>query len=126
MVNSRGQKAKPTFPGGRVVEERQSLSEAAPRRGDAEWFWRVLAAAMVLSVGWVIWIAIQISPQPLVTPAAYEAAAKAKARSAQGLITPAAPLSAQPVPQTAPLVNVEKLKLSDSLDSPVPRAGAEK
>jgi hypothetical protein len=102
-----------------VAEPKQGTSETAPRRGDWEWFWRFLAAVMLFVVGWVIWIAIQISPRALVTPAAYEAAAHANARSAKGLIVAAPQGKAVPGPQ--PPVNVEKLRLSESIESPVPR-----
>jgi len=106
-----------------MAAQTQITSEAPGRRGDWEWFWRFLAAVMVFVVGWVIWIAVQISPQPLVTPAAYEAAAQARAsRNAQGVITQAVPR--EPVaapkqePRKTPPVDVEKLRLSDSLSAP--------
>ncbi len=35
-----------------------------------EWFWRFLAVVMLIVVGWVVWIAIQISPPDMVLPAA--------------------------------------------------------
>ena len=95
-----------------MAAQTQTTSEAPGRRGDWEWFWRFLAAVMVIVVGWVTWIAVQISPQPLVMPAAYEAAAQARAsRNVHGVIT-------QAVPREEPLVNLEKLRLSDSLSAP--------
>jgi hypothetical protein len=57
----------------------------------SELFWRFLAVAMVFTVGWMLWIFYQLSPPPMILNAAFEAAAKAKAKqtgapSAQGVI----------------------------------------
>jgi hypothetical protein len=122
-----------------------------------EWFWRFLAVAMLFAVGWVVWISYQLNPPPLVTSAAYVAAAKARAGpSAAGAIAPkpeaqagtaqaeaakqeapkpagqtaeasAAQPEAAPKPEEAarqPPVNVERLKLSDTIT--VPEAAAPK
>src|SRR3972149_9584840 len=100
----------------------------APRR-DWEWFWRFLAVVVVLAVAWVVGVPLQISPTPLATQAAYEAAAHARAgRNSQGTIKPAG----EPAPAAAPSAaaepapaapeegpgNVEKLRLSDSIQTP--------
>jgi hypothetical protein len=67
---------------------------------------------MLFAVGWALWIFYQLHPPMVVTGAAYEAAAKAKAnQTARGLIQPAAR------PLEAP-ANPGKLKLSDSLTMP--------
>lgn len=95
-----------------MTAEPQGTTESPPKRGDWEWFWRFLSVVMVFVVGWVIWIAVQISPQPLATPAAYEAAAKAASRNAQGQIKPAAPIPGMR-PDT-------KLRLTDTLERPPP------
>jgi hypothetical protein len=93
----------------------------APRSG-REWFWRFLAVLMLASVAWVVWVAAQISPMPLATEAAFEAAAQARAsRNSQGVIKAAA----QPAPDKPaaaakePPVNVEKLRLADSIQTPI-------
>jgi hypothetical protein len=106
----------------------EPTSEAPRKRGDWEWFWRFLAVVMVFVVGWVIWIAIQINPPPLVTAAAYEAAAKARAsRNAQGLIqqAPSAPAAAASAPSPLEPADPEAekklaapLRLSDTLEKP--------
>ena len=86
-----------------------------------EWFWRFLAIVMVFAVGWSLWIFYQISPSPLATRAAYEAAAKARATgAAQGAIAPAPPATAaSPASNSAePPVNIEKLKMSDTIAAP--------
>jgi Na+/proline symporter len=80
-----------------------------------EWFWRFLAAVMLFAVGWTLWIFYQLNPPALVTDAAFEAAAKAKAgQRVHGVIAPA-PVA--PAPREAP-VNAEKLKYSESLTLP--------
>lgn len=78
----------------------------------SEWFWRFLAAVMMLAVGWSMWIFYQLNVPPLVTSAAFQAAAKAKAaQSARGRIAPAPKLAEPPV-------NVDKLRLSDTITAP--------
>ena len=99
----------------------------------SEWFWRFLATVMLVAVAWTMWIFYQLNPTPLVTNAAFEAAAKAKAnapQNAQGVIAPsagsepAAVTPAAPVAQAAPEapkeppINPDKLKFSDSLSVP--------
>lgn len=110
--------------------------EAAPRKAVGEWIWRFLAVVMLFSVGWVLWIAYQLNPPMLVTTAAFEAAAKAKAsQNASGAITPKPdagtpkPEAEAPKPEAEapkaeaapkePPVNLEKLKLSDSITLPL-------
>ena len=108
-----------------------------------EWFWRFLAVVMLAVIGWVVWIAIQISPPDMVLPAAYEAAAQGRAvRNTAGAISGAPgepnaqaamdpmPAGATPVPvaATAPLaweppVNLEKLKLAESIETPILERG---
>jgi hypothetical protein len=139
-----------------ATAEETAAPPSAPKQYVGEWFWRFLALVMLATVGWVVWIIYQISPQPLVTEAAFKAAAKAKAASqdAKGLITPAAPPAAAP-PGAAPVaaaagaaeaaapapkpaaetpppapkeppVNVERLRLADTIETPIPERGKKK
>jgi hypothetical protein len=98
-----------------------------------EWFWRFLAGVMLVIVGWVVWIAIQISPPDLILPAAFEAAAQGRAtRNSGGAIggvapQPAAPAAeapavvapAPPPPPAEPPVNLDKLKFAESIETPI-------
>ena len=121
-------------------------SQQASRSREGEWFWRFLAVSMLAVIGWVVWIAIQISPPEVILPAAYEAAAKARAtfnsshpaQSASGSIT-AAPAQSESVPAQVPAgsvaevaphvppnsppidppVNLEKLKVAESIETPI-------
>lgn len=111
---------------------------AVPRKVVGEWMWRFLAGVLLFSVGWVLWIAYQLNPPMLVTKAAFEAAAQARAnQNAAGVIAPrpgaeapkaqadappAATDAPKPEPEPVakePPVNVEKLKLSDSITAPL-------
>ena len=125
-----------------------SGTQKAPPAHFGEWFWRFLAFVMIFVIGWVAWIAIQISPPDMILPAAYEAAAKGRAsRNSAGPITgstvvvpdqattappvqapaegsPAVagqpPAPAAPATPTEPPVNVEKLRMAESIDTPIP------
>jgi len=90
----------------------------------SEWMWRFLAAAMLFTVGWTIWILYQINPPSLITDAAFEAAAKARLngtpgdrQNVHGIIMPPAPEEPKEPP-----VNPEKLKFSDTIAIPAPDA----
>lgn len=105
-------------------EAQTETQEHAPTRAVGEWIWRFLAAVLLFSVGWVLWIAYQLNPPMLVTTAAFEAAAKAKtSQNAAGLIAPK-PGAEAPNPEPEPVakeppVNVEKLRLSDAITLPL-------
>jgi hypothetical protein len=136
-----------------TAAEHTEAPAAAPRpqKMVGEWFWRFLAVVMLITVGWVLWIIYQINPQPLVTKAGFEAAARARAsQDAKGVIThpapaPAAAAAAAPAPDASlqaeapkppaqvsppaakePPVNVERLRLADSIETPIPERGAKK
>jgi hypothetical protein len=123
-------------------------AQPAVRAQIGEWFWRFLAVVMLVVVAWVVWIAIQISPPEMVLPAAYEAAAQGRAlRNSGGVIAPsaqtlpgspaAAPVAAPAAPDPGqtpvavpvavsapampvePPVNLEKLRLADSIETPI-------
>ena len=109
-----------------------------------EWMWRFLAIVMMFSVGWTVWIIYQLNPPPLTLNAAFEAAARAKAKikgapaekqSTQGVIASAgaegAPpasgmAAAAPAPAEAPKepkeppINPDKLKFTETLAIPAP------
>ena len=104
-----------------------------PKRS-SEMFWRVLAVVMLLSAGWVGWIAFQLSAPGLVLPEAFEAAAKAKAtRNTAGTIQSAAPSASAPAEGAAsspaeagaagtaiePPINADKLRMAESIETPI-------
>ncbi len=122
-------------------------------RSSREWFWRFLALLMLISALWVAWIAYQLSAPSLALPAAFEAAAKARAsRNSAGTIgaapasvaasapveagaaaastpaeappgalsTPPALAASTPAEVREPPVNLDKLRLTDSIATPIP------
>src|SRR3954469_4501868 len=87
-----------------AAEQTGAPAAVAPKH-IGEWFWRFLALIMLASTAWVVWIIYQINPHPLITNAAYEAAASARAsQAAKGMIAPASAAVPAPVPAgTAPV-----------------------
>jgi hypothetical protein len=87
----------------------------------SEWMWRFLALVMVFAVGWTMWIFYQLNAPPLITDAAFQAAAAAKASSKQsveGVITRAEPPAPEPAAPKEPPVNTDRLKLTETLSAP--------
>ncbi|MBI3371281.1 MAG: hypothetical protein HY017_05920 [Betaproteobacteria bacterium] len=104
-------------------DEQAAASRDTRAGGDWEFLWRFLAVAMLFSVAWVGWIAYQISASPIALPAAFEAVAKARpghGRNAEGQIKGAAPETAM----REPPVNADKLKFSESIETPIPDRAA--
>ena len=93
-----------------------------------EWFWRMVAALLLVSVAWVVWVTYQLRPRPaLATPLALSAAEEAKHRPAlstpeQPEATP--PAQPEPQPQVAavpqPPAPLEFLKLAQLIETPIP------
>lgn len=116
---------------------------AAERRGH-EWFWRVLAVLVLISLAWVGWVAYQLQPRPLATPLAFLAAQQSAGRSAATPektverplpVAVAAPVaapateSAKPEPVAAkpePVRPVEAMKLARSIETAIVEAPAPK
>jgi MSHA biogenesis protein MshN len=97
-----------------------------------EWFWRILAVLVLISLTWVAWVAYQLQPRNLVTPAALSAAAQ----SGGGTIVAAKPALApapapalvqvveapkpEPVQANAePIKPAETFKLARSIETPI-------
>lgn len=77
-------------------------TEPKPRK-DWEWFWRIIAALMLIVIGWVAWVMYQITPRSVVTPLVYESeAGRNDARRPEaGTTQPisSAPAAPQPTPE---------------------------
>ena len=128
----------------------QHVRPVSSQRMFSEYFWRVTAVLMLISVGWVGWLVWQLAPRSVVTDLAYEsskatgapenAAAPALADGA----SPAQP-AAPPVPASAPVVtalpaderpvpaaskaregraNFDMLRLATELTTPIPERSA--
>ena len=93
-----------------------------PRRGH-EWFWRVLAVLVLVSVAWVGWVAYQLQPRALATPLAF-LAAQQPARPVPVAAIPAPPPVEMPkaesaAPKAQVALPVEALRLARSIDTPI-------
>lgn len=77
--------------------QQQERTAAPPRaRKDWEWFWRIVAALMLLTIAWVAWVLYQITPRSVVTPLAYATPVR-PIGAPQSAVAPVAPK-----PPTAP------------------------
>jgi hypothetical protein len=68
-------------------QRRAPHAEASPSLG-AEWFWRTIAALLLIAAAWAVWVVYQLQPRSVVTELAYRSADNLRCR---GLIA-AAPL----------------------------------
>jgi len=103
---------------------------AAVKPRSRDWFWRILAVLMLLSVAWVLWVSFQIMPRPIVTENALRAADDARKRPAPAP-QPPAPIERAPAPvpvsetlpaqaaAEAPPPARDSLKLALDLQTPV-------
>lgn len=113
----------------------------ASARPGHEWFWRSVAALMLVAAGWTLWVIYQLQPRSVATELAYRAAENAPKRSpvtpapvavpapvaapvaVAAATTPVAePAAPKPVPEklAAP---IETLRLALTIDTPLaPRA----
>jgi len=93
-----------------------------------EWFWRTVAALLLVSVAWVLWVTYQLRPRPAVaTPLAFAAADEAKRRPLESAPEPVAKMPAQPeaLQQAAavpppPAAALEFMKLAQLIETPIP------
>ncbi len=80
----------------------QQVRTVPAARNDREWFWRIVAALLVVAVGWVGWIAWQLRPHASVaTEAAFKAALNAP-RTPAPAAAPAPTTVLAPSPAPAP------------------------
>jgi MSHA biogenesis protein MshN len=84
----------------------QAVKPVASTRRGHEWFWRILAVLVLISVTWVGWVAYQLQPRPLVTPLALKAAEQAVIR----------PVAAE---KPAPVVEVPEPRPAEGKPEPV-------
>ena len=109
---------------------------AAVRAGH-EWFWRSVAALLLIAAGWTLWVVYQLQPRSVATEIAYRAAENARRRASAApapvaaLAPVAVPVAAVAPPTVAPLAPapeklvapIETLRLALTIDTPLaPRA----
>ena len=133
-----------TVPAGGLSRHMRPVPE---RTFASDFFWRTMAMTMLFAVGWVAWLVWQLTPpHPIVTDLAYQSARgrtpapaevasprsdSAPAREAPApqpapppaaSISAAGPASAQATPpQRSDKVNVDMLRLSTQLTTPIPQ-----
>lgn len=100
------------------------------RPGRQEWFWRVVAALMLVAAAWAIWVIYQLQPRSLATELAFQSAQgsprQASAGIAQAVAAPASPMPDQAAPAPERLAApMETLRLALTIDTPLaPRPAA--
>jgi tetratricopeptide (TPR) repeat protein len=92
-----------------------------------EWFWRTVTVLLSLGVAWVLWLAYQLLPRPLVPDHVFRMVAEIRSRP-QGTIEPAPAAAPQPAVVVAPVERpaepatpraAEPLKLAQELEAPI-------
>ena len=103
------------------VGDAQIVRPSATEDGGREWFWRILAFLLAALLAWMGWVAFQVLYlKPLVTEAAYQAAASAKSQPAQKPAAPTPLSPPAPVPVTeAPKPGPEALRLAMQIETPL-------
>ena len=101
---------------------RSTVRAVQPAEQRREWFWRIVAGLMLIAVGWVVWIAYQLRPHPVVTDLAFRAAEEAR-RSRAGAQLPSvpAPVIAAPAAADSQLApqSFETFRLATAIESPI-------
>ena len=113
------------------LDRRQAAmsSEAAVARSPQrphrhEWFWRVVTVLLSLGVAWVLWLAYQLLPRPLVPESVYRMLVETRERP-QGVIQPAPSAAPPPAAVQQPVIEppralaAEPLKLAQELETPI-------
>lgn len=111
-------------------------------RSGQEWFWRVVAALMLVAAVWTLWVVYQLQPRSVATELAYRAAENSRRRAAAApapapaigaspaaaappappVAAPAAPASAVVAAVPAPeklAAPIEALRLALTIDTPL-------
>ncbi|HEX2197233.1 MAG TPA: tetratricopeptide repeat protein [Burkholderiales bacterium] len=107
----------------------QSIKALDPdRKTDRDWFWRVVAALLLVAVGWVMWVAYQLLPRPLVTDEVFRLI---QAKPAQPAVSPVVvapvaeekpslvPVAVQAEAKPTPPEPAETFKLARAIETPI-------
>ena len=99
--------------------------EFGEKGGDRDWFWRVVAALLLVAVGWVGWVAYQLQPRPLVIESALRSPAPRPAPPPP--VATVSPVQAAPVspPVEPPKPVAEEPKPKPVAEAPKPPEPAE-
>lgn len=120
-------------PAGAPGHARHPEVRAVPARpARQEWFWRVVAALMLVAAAWTGWVVFQLRPYSLATDLAFRAAVnsqrQAPAAAVEAVAAPAVLVPAQAAAAPAPeqlAAPMETLRLALTIDTPLaPRPAA--
>ncbi len=100
------------------------------RKPDRDWFWRVVAALLLVAVGWVMWVAYQLLPRPLVTDEVFRLMQAKPAQPAVSPVVVAAVVEEKPTPvpvavavqaetKQTPVEPTETFKLARAIETPI-------
>jgi MSHA biogenesis protein MshN len=89
----------------------------ASSRSGHEWFWRSVAALMLVAAGWTLWVVYQLQPRSVATELAYRAAENTRKRSP---VTPAPAPVAEPVAVATPVAVAAAAAPATEAPKPVP------
>jgi MSHA biogenesis protein MshN len=109
----------------------KQVRPVAPRASQHEWFWRALAALILVALAWMGWVAYQLWPRPLATEGAFKAAGESRSRAVPPVamssptpapVAPPAATAAAPAPLVEPAAPAqpEALRLAQSIETPIP------
>ena len=101
----------------------QAVKPVNATRGGHEWFWRVLAVLVLISVAWVGWVAYQLQPRSVVTPMTLRLAELQKAEQARALEQARTEMEPKPAPvepKPAPVVEAPKAEPVAEAPKPAP------
>jgi MSHA biogenesis protein MshN len=89
----------------------------ASSRSGHEWFWRSVAALMLVAAGWTLWVVYQLQPRSVATELAYRAVENTRKRST---VTPAPAPAAEPVAVATPVAAAAAATPVPEAPKPVP------
>jgi len=89
----------------------------ASSRSGHEWFWRSVAALMLVAAGWTLWVVYQLQPRSVATELAYRAAENTRKRSP---VAPAPAPAAEPVAVATPVAVAAAAAPAPEAPKPVP------
>jgi MSHA biogenesis protein MshN len=103
----------------------QAVKPVRSARTGHEWFWRITAVLVLISVAWVGWVAYQLQPRTLVTPLALRAAPPAPQPAVAKPAPEPEPVAVAPEPASKPepvepaTRPSETFKLARSIETPI-------
>ena len=107
----------------------QPVKSAHAARGGHEWFWRIVAVLVLISLAWVAWVAYQLQPRSIVTPLALKLSQPQPVEPKPAAAPAPEPVVEAPKPEPVPVAarpakTPETFKLARSIETPIPEPKA--